>query len=163
MNAKPGSAIISPETTHLESPSSEATPRRPFAVWLLFLMLVATTLVMVLGMLRLYSIVTHLGEVRNPQGLTTLIAWRVCLTAVAVFATVSIYRRGFWGRWLGVAAIAALALYSILQFDSSQYGDESRRQGAITARIFAIPLLCAWWAYAFAFSSKAKQYFSRRA
>ena len=148
-----------PSTTDLEpSPPSEVAPR-PVAVWLFLLWLLFLTVVFVWGVVRFIGVVApHMSE-RNSYALIVAVAWRLGMVAGLVFTMIGIYRRGRWGRWLGVATIVVLAMVSVLQADHAQYPNEAQRAGAVAARLFIIPLLCAWWAYAFGFSSKAKRYF----
>jgi hypothetical protein len=147
-----------PASAVLEAPPSELGPR-PFAVWLLLLVLTFLTLAGVVGLARFFgTVASHGFEVRNPQS-PAIIAWRLAWVAVGSFAIVSAYRRGRLGRWLGVAAIAALTVWSVLRPQVSRSPDEAYKFGALIGQYFISPLLCAWWAYAFAFSSKAKRYF----
>jgi hypothetical protein len=150
-----------PASTELERISS-AVVRRPLAVWLLLLVLFAMMLIWIAGMARSFSVVApHVGEVRNSLQLGVAFAWRLAFLAVVLLAIVGIYRRWHWGRWLGIAAIVALAILNFLRHDDSQYPDAAQRLGGLTAKFVIFPLLLAWWAYAFGFSSKAKRYFSR--
>jgi hypothetical protein len=148
-----------PASTELEVPPSEVVPR-PLAVWLLLLLLCAAALTCVAGMARFFSFVTlHRNELHNLSALTVAVVWRLAVIAVALFAILSIYRRGRWGRWLGLAAIVAPTIWIFVHPDDSRYPDEAQRAGAFVGRFFISPLLFAWWAYAFGFSSKAKRYF----
>jgi hypothetical protein len=118
-------------------------------------------LIWIAGTARSFGVVApHVNGVRNPLNLAVAFAWLLAPVAVTLLAIVSIYRRGQWGRWLGIAAIVALTIWNFLRHDASQYPDNAQRLGALTARFFIMPLLFAWWAYAFGFSSKAKRYFS---
>ena len=148
-----------PTSAVLEAARRELGPR-PFAVWLLLVVLSFATLVGVVGLARFFwTIASHGFEVRNPHS-PAIIAWRLAWVAVASFAIVSAYRRGRLGRWLGVAAIAAFAVWTVLSPQVSRYpDDEAYKFGALMGQYFMFPLSCAWWAYAFGFSSKAKRYF----
>jgi hypothetical protein len=147
-----------PASTVLDSAPSEVGPR-PFAVWLFLLVLSFLMLAGVVGIARFFgSLASHGFELRDPHALA-IIAWRLAWVAVGSFAIVSVYGRGPWGRWLGVAAIAVLMVWSVLRPDTSHYPDEDQKLGALVGQYFITPLLCAWWAYAFGFSSKAKRYF----
>jgi len=150
-----------PATTELEPTSSEVA-RRPLATWLLLIVLFAMMLIWIAGMLRFFGVVAqHGNDVRNPLRLAMAFAGLLGFVAVALLAIVSIYRRWHWGRWLGIAAIVALIIWNFLRHDASRYPDNAQRLGALTAQYVILPLLFAWWAYAFGFSSKAKRYFSR--
>lgn len=150
-----------PVSAALEAAPSELGPR-PFAVWLLLLVLSFLTLFGIVGLARFFlTVASHGFEVRNPQS-PAVIAWRLAWVAVASFAIVSAYRRGRLGRWLGVAAIAVLTVWTVLRPQDSQNPqnpDEAYKFGTLIGQYFISPLLCAWWAYAFGFSSKAKRYF----
>lgn len=107
-----------PASAALEAAPSELGPR-PFAVWLLLLVLCVLTLAGVVGLARFFwTVASHGFEDRNPHS-PAIIAWRLAWVAVASFAMVSAYRRGRLGRWLGVAAIAVLTVWSVA-------GDRSR-------------------------------------
>ena len=148
----------SPPASAVGTPPGEGGPR-PFAVWLLLGVLAFLTLADVVGLTRiLVTVASHSFEVRNPQT-PQIIAWRLAWLAVGSFATVSAYRRGRWGRWLGLAAIAAITVGSVLRPQPSQYPDAGYEAGVLIGQYFLSPLLCAWWAYAFGFSPKAKRYF----
>jgi hypothetical protein len=148
-----------PATTELE-PTSIEVARRPPAVWLLLIVLFAMMLIWIAGLARSFWVAApHMNQVRNPLQLAVAFVWLLGFVAVALLAIVSIYRRGNWGRWLGIAAIVALAIWNFLRHDDSLYPNDAQRLGALTARFFILPLLFAWWAYAFGFSSKAKRYF----
>jgi len=147
-----------PASGALEVAPSELVPR-PFAVWLLLLLLSLLTLASVVGLARFFlTIASHGFEVRNPQS-PAIIGWRLAWVAVASFVIVSAYRRGRWGRWLGVAAIAVLTIWAIVRPHPSQYPSDSYMLGAFLGQYVISPLLCVWWAYTFGFSSKAKRYF----
>jgi hypothetical protein len=148
-----------PASTELEVPPSEVVPR-PFAVWLLLLLLCAAALICIAGTARFFWLVTlHRNELNNLLALTVAVVWRLALTAVVLLAILNIYRRGRWGRWLGLAVIVALTIGIFVQPDDSRYPNEAQRLGAFIGRFLVVPLLFAWWAYAFGFSSKAKRYF----
>jgi hypothetical protein len=150
-----------PATTELE-PASIEVVRRPIAAWTLLLLLVAMTLDMVVGMGAFFlAFVSRINEAHYPLQLAVAFAWRLAAVAVAVFTIVSIYRRGRWGRWLGLAAIMGLIVYCFLYHDYAQYSNNSKRMGALAGQFFIYPALLAWWGYAFGFSSKARRYFSR--
>jgi hypothetical protein len=151
-----------PASTELEVPPSEVVPR-PVAVWLLLLLFCAAALIFVAGTARFFSLVTsHRNELRNLSALIVAVVWRLGIIAVALLATLSIYRRGQWGRWLGLAAIVALMIWNFVRPHDARYPNEAQRFGAFIGQFFVLPLLFAWWAYAFGFSSKAKRYFYHR-
>ena len=150
-----------PATTDLELPSSEVPRRRPIAVWLLLMVLCIFTLSFAVGLARLFGyIASNLNGVHNPSALIMAVAWRVGLVAVAVPLIVSIYRGRRWSCWLGLAAILAIIIWNFWRHDDTQYPDNAQRFGGAIAQYLLLPLLFAWWGYAFAFSSKAKRYFS---
>ena len=148
-----------PTSAVLGAAPSELGPR-PFAVWLLLVLLSFATLVGVVGLARFFgTVASHGFEVRNPHS-PAIIAWRLAWVAAASFTIVSAYRRGRLGRWLGVAAIAALTVWIVLQPGVPQSPDAAYNFGALVGQYFGFPLSCAWWAYAFGFSPKAKRYFA---
>jgi hypothetical protein len=149
-----------PATTELEPTSSEVA-HRPLAMWLLLIVLFAMMLIWIAGMPPFFRLVAQHGtDVRNPLLLAVVFAGLLGFVAVMLLAIVSIYRRWHWGRWLGIATIVALIIWNFLRHDDSRYPDEWQRLGALTGRFVILPLLFAWWAYAFGFSSKAKRYFT---
>jgi hypothetical protein len=150
-----------PATAELEVHRDEGVSRRPFSVWLILLLLIAFALVIFLGTTRsLLLVMPNRSNGLSFVALIVAIGLRLALLVIVLFAMISIYRRGRWGRWLGLAVIVALALSSVLRPDDySQYPNDAQRAGAQFARFFVMPSLLAWWAYAFAFSSRAKRYF----
>ena len=150
-----------PGTTELV-PTSNEVVRRPFAVWLLLLVIVALVLVWVTG-----TVGFLLALQRNPNlthyhpELWVGVAWRSVVILVVAFAAVGIYRGNSRGRWLGIALIMALMIWNLLRHDDTQYVDGAERLGGLIGRFCISTLLLLWWAHAFGFSAKAKRYFSK--
>jgi hypothetical protein len=145
------------------SPLREVSPR-PIAVWILIVLLLAVVLVFVVGLtLFIWAATVRRGEVRSPHLLTASLVWRLALAAVFFAAAYSVYRRQRWSRWFGVALIFVLALVFMFRPDTAYYASDAERAGGYLARFIVVPLFLAWWAYAFAFSSKARRYFSKQA
>lgn len=140
----------------------EAAPSRPVAVWLLMACLLALGLFFVIGAAQFVGTVfTHWGEIRNFGLLIGAVAWRLALIAAFLAAIYSLYRGHTWSRWLGVTLLVAFAAFSIFRPDTTSYANDAERAGGQLGRLFLFPLLFAWWAYALAFSAKARRYFSR--
>jgi drug/metabolite transporter (DMT)-like permease len=128
---------------------------------MIFVLLAFVVLFLVVGAQFVKAAFAYRGELRGVS-LTAVSMVSNAIPIVAFLAAAySIYRRLSWSRWLGVAAILGLAAFSLLGPDTTQYANDAERAGGHLARILLMPLLLAWWAYAFGFSSKAKRYFSR--
>jgi len=105
-----------------------------------------------------FLIAEHL-QVLDPLGAFFAFAWRIALAAASSATVVGIYRRASWSRWAGLLVIFICAVWSVLRTDDP-YPNQAQEAGAWLGRVVVIPLLCVWWAYAFAFSRKARAYFS---
>lgn len=150
-----------PATTDLELSSGEVPRRRPIAVWLLLIVLCVFTVSFAVGLARLFGyLASNLSGIHNPLALAMGVAWRVGLAAVAVFVIVSISRGRRWSCWLGLAAIVAVIIWNFWRHDDTRYPNDPQRLGGAVSQYILLPLLFAWWGYAFAFSSKARRYFS---
>lgn len=135
---------------------------RPIAVWLLLLVMLLLVFFSALGTLG-FVLVAASGFSTTPDHAAVFIRLASGLTMVGILVTVmaGIFRRKQWGRWVGLLAVVSLALISVFGHDSTRYAGDAERAGGHFARMVLIPSLLAWWAYAFAFSAKAKQYFAR--
>ncbi len=137
-----------------------ASQPRPRAVVLFLFVLPVITGILALGTARfLWIIASHLAEISAPVAVAIALGWRVALiTALAVtWRGVSVRKK--WSRWVGFAALLAFTAWCVTGTDTTQYANDAERAGGATGRIL-ITLLLAWWAYAFAFSDKARRYFS---
>lgn len=140
----------------------EAAPSRPVAVWLLIACVLVFGGFFVVGAVQFVGTVfTHWREIQNFGFLIGALAWRLALMAVFIATAYSLYRRHRWSRWLGVALIIAFAAFSIFRPDTTSYANDAERAGGQLGRLFIFPMLFVWWAYALAFSAKARRYFSR--
>lgn len=139
--------------------SDKGSPR-PLAVWLFQLILLVIVGLSIVGLVRLLASFTQ-HELRTPLVLGTLLVLRIALIAGLCATAVGIHRRRKFGRWLGIIAIVGYAIFQLILPDTTQYSNDAQRAGGLIARILIVPLLCAWWAYAFGFSTKAKRYFSQ--
>ena len=132
------------------------------AAWLLIALLLIFVAVFAVATARYLGVVmSRRGDTLNVVSLAISITWRVALIAAFMAAAHSIYCRRSWSRWLGVASIVGVAVFSLLGPDTTSYANEAERTGGHLARTVLMPLLLAWWAYAFGFSAKAKRYFCR--
>ena len=137
--------------------------RRPLSVWLMNALLVVEMLAFVVGMTRSSWMIAHAQQgIRAPLVLATAILVRLAFIALAVWLIVSLHRARRWSRWVGLALIVTLALYCVFRTDTTHYDNAAGYAGGQIARYVFLPALCAWWAYAFAFSAKARRYFARR-
>jgi hypothetical protein len=155
-----------PATQELETQEitfmQEIVPR-PVAVWILLAILVIFTAFLAWGTAKLlWAVLSYRDEIRNIAGAALTAALRLLVIAVLVFLSVCIHRGAHWSRWLGVAAILGFSAIGLLSPDNTHYANEAERTGGFFGRMIILPLLMAWWAYAFGFSSKARHYFSRR-
>jgi hypothetical protein len=104
--------------------------------------------------------VSHWDEIRSAGLLAISLAWRLSLIATFLAAAYAVYCRRDWGRWFGVALFVACTAVAIFRHDTTHYANDAERAGGYLGR-FIVLLLLAWLVYAFAFSSKAKRYFSK--
>lgn len=153
--------LYSPPVSQVEMPS-EVAPR-PLSVWLWMLVFLAGTVVFGAGTLRsLWLIASHANELRDPLAAWVGVAWRVALIVAVLAVIVAVYRRRHWSLWLGVVGIIGLAILSLLSHDTTQYPNEAQKAGAALGQFLILPILFAWWTYAFGFSGKARRYFAKK-
>jgi hypothetical protein len=133
------------------------------SAWLLLVLAVATVAAFSTGVFRLgWFLVTNQMQVLDPFRALMTFAWRIAVVAASAATAVGIWRNTRWSRWAGLLMIVAFAAWSAFRTDDP-YPNEAQEGGAWFGRVVVMPLLCAWWAYAFAFSTKARAYFSRGA
>jgi hypothetical protein len=139
------------------------TNARPISAWLLEALLLFIALMAIAALWRTaWAVALEWQRVRSPLGLAIAVAWQVGL-AVGCGASIHAIHRGRpWARWLGLALIVAFAAVCLLRTDDTVYPNDAQRAGAELGRYFLFPVLSAWWAWAFAFSAKAKRFFARR-
>ncbi len=109
----------------------------------------------------LWLVVSHWDGIRDGAALAASLTVRLVAPTALVLAGLAVYARRPWSRWIGVAILLASALSSVLRPDTTDYANEAERTGGYLARNFILPGLLAWWCYAFAFSQKARRYFSK--
>jgi hypothetical protein len=141
----------------------EEPPPRPIAVWL-FLVVISMFIIFLVANTAqlLWAVLSYREGIRSIAGLAMAVAWQLFVVAVFLFAAIGAYRGTPWSRWLGVVAIMGFIAVLFLRPDTTRYVNDAQRAGGYVGRMFIWPLLLVWWAYAFAFSSKARRYFSRR-
>ncbi len=133
---------------------------RPISAWLLEALLVFLILAWVVGAWRAaWSTALDWQQVGSPVVAIATIVYRIASIAVLCTALRGIHLGRSWARWLGLALLVGLVVFSVVRHDDSTYPNEAQRAGADLARML-LPVFCAWWAWAFAFSAKAKRYFA---
>ncbi|MEJ8847962.1 hypothetical protein [Variovorax rhizosphaerae] len=123
--------------------------------------MMAVTILVTVGSARfIWFVTSRWADIRDFYALAMGVAWRAALVAGLLAATLGIFRRRQWGRWLGLLAIAGIAAFILLRPDTTTYANDAERAGGVLGRTVLLPLTFAWWGYAVAFSRKAKRYFS---
>jgi hypothetical protein len=134
--------------------------RRPLSAWFLLVLAAGTAAAFSIGVARLgWLLATNQMQVLDPIRASLAFAWRIALVAGSAATVLGVYRHTSWSRWTGLLLIAAFAAWSALRTDDP-YPNEAQEAGAWFGRVVVMPFLCVWWAYAFAFSRKARAYFS---
>jgi hypothetical protein len=152
-----------PPQTNIEASIPREVAPRPVAVWLLVILLFVFTAVFALATARFVWVVfAHWDEVSNAGLMMFSLVWRLAIIAIFFATAYSAYRARRWTRWVGVALIVAFAAYGIFRADTTYYANDAERAGGQAARLVIMPLLLGWWAYALAFSAKARRYFSQQ-
>ena len=136
--------------------------KRPISAWVLMAMLTLAVLGMVFGAARTaWMIAQSSRDIRHPLAMIGGSVVTACVLALLVTFILSIYRGRPVARWLGLAAIVGFSVLSVLRPDDTRYPNQAQEAGAAAAKYFMLPIVYLWWAYAFAFSAKARRYFSR--
>lgn len=148
-----------PEAVTADFNSGMPRASRPISAWLLEALLMFLLLASVAGSWRLAWSIALDWQVRSMASLLLSIMYQACSVAVLSTALWGIHRGRSWSRWLGLAILVGLVVFSLVRHDESVYPNEAQRAGAELAGIL-MPLLFAWWGWAFAFSAKAKRYFA---
>jgi lysylphosphatidylglycerol synthetase-like protein (DUF2156 family) len=152
---------IPPKSSSEESFAIAPSAKRPVSVWLLLILLTAIGVVFAAGAGRLsWLAITRAIEVRDALLFSGALAWRLALALGSILLATFIYKRNRHSRWLGVVVIACLAIWNLLRPDDTQYNSEAEEAGGFLGKLFLVPALFIWWSYAFAFSQKARRYFS---
>ena len=116
-----------------------------------------------LGLARSAWMLAHAAQpVRAPLAVAMAILVRLAILAAVAWLVASLHRARRWSRWVGLVLIVAMAGYNMLGTDTTHYDNAAQQAGGQIARYGLLPILCAWWAYAFALSAKARRYFARR-
>lgn len=157
---------FTPPTAEVQDMTTgSARPRRPISVWILQAVLVGGVLMILYAFLRLaWAIGTH-QLVLNSTGMVLLgLGWRTALLVAVVMLIVWLHRGRHFARWLGLAVITCLGIAQMMNSDPTnpaEFANEAERAGGMLGSYLISPLLYLWWAYAAAFSAKAKAYFGR--
>lgn len=154
---------MNPYTPPKSSPAElgHAHAPRPISVWIFLLFLLTFTAIAILGVAQfLWGIALQPLHSRGFWLTVAVILLEFGLVAIMIGALFGIWNRRRWARWIGPTITLALAAYFILAKDNTYYATDAARSGGYLARFFVIPLLFSGWAYALAFTHKAKRYFS---
>jgi len=147
----------------VQAPSTwlqEPAPPRPIAVWLLSLLLLVCGCVFTFAVLSfIWGVMTHLSGLQNYGALVVAVGWRVVFVAGLVAVLLGVFCGRRWARWPGVLMLLGIALYSVLKPDKAPVTGEAGREASMIGRFIFLPLLMAWWVWAFGFSEKAKRFF----
>ena len=139
-----------------------AVVRRPVSAWLLLCLLAFVAVVCIAGATRIaWLLAAQRVEMLSSTPALVSIGSRLLLGAAAMFIAVGVHRRKSWGRWIGLLAILVFGAWSVLRPDLEPYPNEAQEAGAWLAKLVLLPVLYLWWAYAYAFSTKAATYFVR--
>ena len=150
-----------PKAEPLRFMEKTTRPPRPISAWLLEALLAFIAAAGLVGLWRLvWMVALDPQNLRSPIGLALAVAWQIGLFVVLALAIRGIHRGRHWARWLGLVLIVAFAVFSVARPDHSTYPNDAQRAGAELGRYAIVPLLCVWWAWAFAFSAKAKRFFA---
>ncbi|WP_137973259.1 hypothetical protein [Pseudomonas sp. F(2018)] len=134
---------------------------RPISVWLFCLFLLAATTLFLAGIAELFlGNPTANLRIDSIIKLFELIFWLLIFPLTPLALLFGVYKRKKWGRWFGLVAITAFAVWLILGTKGATYSTDAGRVGSYAARYIFLPLLLAWWGYSFGFSNRALQYFS---
>jgi hypothetical protein len=150
-----------PGATTTDLREATVRPARPISAWLLEAVLVIMSLATLAGTWRmLWVIALDWHDHASPLGAAVSLAWGAGFLVSVALIIRGIHRGRPWARWLGLALIVGLAVFSVVRPDHSVYPNDAQRAGAQFARYLLFPMLCAWWAWAFALSRKARRYFA---
>jgi hypothetical protein len=145
--------------TSIEAEPIDVAPR-PISVWFLIALFVVFSLLYVTLTARFLASASSHWERISAVPLAITLFWHFTLISISFGAAYGAFRRHRWSRWLGVAVVVAIACFMALREDTAEYANDAERGGAFMGRVLVL-LLFAWWAYALAFSAKAKRYFQK--
>jgi hypothetical protein len=137
---------------------------RPISAWLLLIAIALNGSVFAVRTAQLLFLIAYrFDQLHSQWGALLAVGWRILVGGVLLAGFVGILKRKQWGRWLGLLMLASFAAFGIFVSaqDTTGYDNEMQRAGGLFAQRILIPLLLAWWAYAFGFSTKAKLYFAQ--
>lgn len=134
--------------------------KRPISVWLMQLILYISVGLIAIGFFKgMRELINH--------GVPDTGLWRVlvsilCLSALivgGVWTAIALYRRRSWSRWVSLLLLTLFLAFIIFRKDTTYYANDAQRIGGFIGRYVVFSVLLIWWAYAIAFSNKAKRYF----
>ncbi|MFL6630620.1 MAG: hypothetical protein ACJ8G1_29575 [Vitreoscilla sp.] len=143
--------------------ASRPAPRRPISAWILMALLAIMTLAIAALALSVGWALVSGAHTASTIGVIGWLALIAGLATLLVATILAIHRARPWSRWVGLALIVAFAAIDLLTTDTARYPNDGQRAGAQIARMLVLPALFAWWAWAFAFTAKARAYFARPA
>jgi len=142
--------------------ASQPAAKRPISAWILMALLAVLTLSTALPALRMgWALASGARHVTSAIGVVGWLAWVLGFSTLLVATILAIHRARPWSRWVGLALIVAFAAIGLLRTDTDQYPNDGQRAGAAIAKMVVLPALFVWWAWAFAFTAKARTYFAR--
>lgn len=135
--------------------------KRPISVWLM-----QVFMFMFAGLFT-YSCIRTVGDF-GALATARVEVWKIAvalaLQIAFIFAfaatAIALFRRAKWSKWVSLALLLLLIAFVILRPDTTYYANDAERFGGFIGRYLFFPPLFIWWAYALAFSQKAKRYFS---
>lgn len=135
--------------------------KRPISVWLM-----QVFMFMFAGLFT-YSSIRTMRDFAA-LGTSQVEVWKIVIALVLqiafIFAfaatAVALFRRANWSKWVSLVLLSLLIAFIILRPDTTYYANDAERIGGFIGRYLFFPPLFMWWAYALAFSQKAKRYFS---
>jgi hypothetical protein len=158
----PYSPPLSTTPTFLAEASRPAA-KRPISAWILMAFLAVTTLSTIVPALRMgWALASGTRQATSALGMIGWLAWVLGFSTLLVATILAIHRARPWARWVGLVLIVAFAALGLLRTDLDQYPNDGQRAGAAIAKMVLLPALFVWWAWAFAFTAKARAYFARR-
>jgi hypothetical protein len=138
--------------------------KRPISAWIFMVFLAIMMLATVLPALPMaWDLATGVRRVNSVLGLFGWLAYVVGIGALLVALILAVHRARPWSRWVGLLLIVSFSAFAVLRHDTAHYASDAERSGAEFARYVIMPALFVWWAWAYAFTAKAKAYFARPA
>jgi hypothetical protein len=152
---------IPPESSFVASSGKEKLSPRPISAWLLLILLALTGTALAVGIVRfIFLLAPYIRQIPSQWSIPLGVGLRLAILGVIVIVLVGIFKRKRWGRWLGLLALALLAVTGIFASDTTAYDNEAQRSGGLFVQFIVMPVLLVWWAYAFGFSAKARRYWA---